>query len=443
MFQANCYNVMIVSPSDVSEEREVAKNLLYKWNEINSRTRCITFSVLGYDINAHADSGCHPQESLNHQLLEQADLIIAIFWTKLGTPTTEYSSGSVEEISKHIEQGKKAFIYFSNKVVDPVKLDTEQYKKLQEYKASIKGNAFYKEFSTDDKFRQLLNEDIQLIANELDPLRGNSMINSLMDSMREVLKEYDVPKLSDEDLKIVKENIEEVPEEYRARLFGFDVFGLPRTMLIGKESDEGLDFFKSATVLWNKLNAMLLNQASKDIRNLIESNIKVLMPSAKIDLSFLSFFAYYVNRCAISILSSKSLPASVSEIMFSPESLDHPDEIEEKCMNRVLEAFRRLKVNSPSVTGNMSEFMESIWEYSFLHCKVNRQFENKLRPLKPFCDQIISSILEKYGKYPKTFIMHDLSIWDSSKYMDNVAKTMKSWKQESQLEATTSNLKIK
>lgn len=78
---------MIVSPSDVLKEREIAKNVLYRWNEINSRTRCITFSVLGYDINAHADSGCHPQESLNHQLLEQADLIIAIFWTKLGTPT--------------------------------------------------------------------------------------------------------------------------------------------------------------------------------------------------------------------------------------------------------------------------------------------------------------------------------------------------------------------
>lgn len=448
MFQANCYNVMIVSPSDVSNEREIVKNVLYKWNELNSRCYNIVFSVLGYDINAHADSGSHPQESLNRQLLKEADLIIAIFWTKLGTPTKEYSSGSVEEISKHIKEGKKALIYFNNKTFEPKDSERKkQYKKLMKYKESIKNEAFYKEFSSEGEFERVVKDDIQLIANyQLDPLLENFKVNSMIDRLRDVFEEYDVPpKLSDKDLKIIKENIEEVPEEYRARLFGFDVFGLPRTMtmFVGKESDEGLDFFKSALVLWGKLNEMLLNQASKDIRNLIESNIKVLMSSAKIDLSFLSFFAYYVGRCAISILSSKSLPASVSEIMFSPESLDHPDEIEEKCMNRVLEAFRRLKVNSPSVTGNMSEFMESIWEYSFLHCKVNRQFENKLRPLKPFCDQIISSILEKYGKYPKTLIMHDLSIWDSSKYMDNVAKTMKSWKQESQLEATTSNLKIK
>ena len=168
MFQANCYNVMIVSPSNISEERDIAKNILYRWNELNSRFHNIVFSVLGYDINAHADSGTHPQESLNHQLLEQADLIIAIFWTKLGTPTTEYSSGSVEEITKHIQQGKKALIYFSNKQVSPDKFNSEQYQKLQDYKKSIQGSTFYKSFSSVDEFKNLLNDDIQLIANELE-----------------------------------------------------------------------------------------------------------------------------------------------------------------------------------------------------------------------------------------------------------------------------------
>lgn len=167
MFQANCYNVMIVSPSDISKEREIARGVLYRWNEFNSRFHNIVFSVLGYDINAHADSGVHPQESLNHQLLEQADLIIAIFWTKLGSPTKEYSSGSVEEITKHIQQEKKALIYFSNKDVNLQMVDLEQYRDLQEYKKSIQGSAFYKQFSSESEFKNLLNDDIQLIANEL------------------------------------------------------------------------------------------------------------------------------------------------------------------------------------------------------------------------------------------------------------------------------------
>jgi len=168
MFTANCFNVMIVSPSDVTHEREIAKNVLYRWNELNSRFHNIVFSVLGYEYNAHADSGNHPQEILNHQLLTQADLIIAIFWTKLGTPTIDYSSGSVEEISKHIQQGKHASIYFSNKSVDPRNLDSDQYRNLQEYKKSIQGTTFYKEFTSEDEFKELLNDEIQLIANELE-----------------------------------------------------------------------------------------------------------------------------------------------------------------------------------------------------------------------------------------------------------------------------------
>ncbi|MBQ9281111.1 MAG: hypothetical protein IJ207_02810 [Treponema sp.] len=186
MYQANCFNVMIVSPSDISEEREIAKNVLYRWNELNSRFHNIVFSVLGYDINAHADSGVHPQESLNHQLLEQADLIIAIFWTKLGTPTTEYSSGSVEEITKHIQQGKRALIYFSNKQVSPDKFNSDQYQKLQDYKKSIQGSAFYKDFSSEDEFKSLLNDEIQLIANEL--TQGNSSFQPINHDISEIEK---------------------------------------------------------------------------------------------------------------------------------------------------------------------------------------------------------------------------------------------------------------
>lgn len=173
MWDFNCCNVkvMIVSPSDVpKKQREIVKNALYHWNEINFKSN-IVFSVLGYDINAHADSGSHPQESLNHQLLEQADLIIAIFWTKLGTPTREYSSGSEEEISKHLEKGKKALIYFSNEKIEPKLLRDserqEQYDKLKKYRESIKNETFSKEFSTNKKFETEVTTDIQLIANEI------------------------------------------------------------------------------------------------------------------------------------------------------------------------------------------------------------------------------------------------------------------------------------
>lgn len=198
MYQANCFNVMIVSPSDVEAERKIIKENLYRWNELNSRFRNMVFSVLGYDINACPDSGSHPQEILNHQLLEQADLIIAVFWTKLGSPTTEYSSGSVEEITRHIAAGKKALIYFSNKSIEPQKFNAEQYSKLQEYKSSIKGNVFYYDFSSEEEFNQLLQNHIQTFSNEI---LGNSQIE-LKDSRE---RELSFTETEIQVLKVMKE----------------------------------------------------------------------------------------------------------------------------------------------------------------------------------------------------------------------------------------------
>ena len=157
---------MIVSPSDVKEERKIVKKVLYEWNERNSRFRNIVFSVLGYDINAHADSGTYPQESINDQLLEKADFIIAIFWTKLGTPTEKYQSGSVEEIEKHIEQNKQAFIFFKDP--EPENKESEQFKKVQQYKESLKERVLYREgFKSKKDFEYLLGKEIDLIANDL------------------------------------------------------------------------------------------------------------------------------------------------------------------------------------------------------------------------------------------------------------------------------------
>ncbi len=168
MFNANCYNIMIVSPSDVVDERKIIKKAIYRWNEINSKTRKIVLLVSGWDINAHPDSGTHPQTSLNQQILKEADFVIAVFWNKIGTPTEEYPSGSIEEIMRHMAEGKKAFIYFSNRPVQRHQIDEEQSKKLDSFKEKIHKVAFYKEFSTLEELTSILNDDIQLISNELE-----------------------------------------------------------------------------------------------------------------------------------------------------------------------------------------------------------------------------------------------------------------------------------
>lgn len=168
MFKALCYNVMIVSPSDIADERNIIKDAIYRWNEINSKKRNIVFLASGWDTNVHPDSGCHPQASINQQILKEADFIIAVFGNKIGSPTAEYPSGSVEEIMRHMESGKKALIYFSKMPVPREQLDMEQIQRLNAFKKVIQNTVYFKEYLTLDELKSMIRDDIQLISNELD-----------------------------------------------------------------------------------------------------------------------------------------------------------------------------------------------------------------------------------------------------------------------------------
>jgi hypothetical protein len=166
MFQADCYNIVVVSPADVKAERKVVIDCTVEWNAINTATSGVIFNPMGWEINAYPEIGNHPQTILNKQILEKADILIAIFWTRIGTPTREYDSGTVEEITKHINLGKPALIYFSSVPVVAESINMEQYKKLQEYKNSIKEKSFYKEFSDIGEFQRIIFKDIQMVVNE-------------------------------------------------------------------------------------------------------------------------------------------------------------------------------------------------------------------------------------------------------------------------------------
>jgi hypothetical protein len=169
---------MLVSPSDIKEERQICINTIVEWNSINAEALNTIFNIIGWDINAYPTTGTHPQEILNKQLLEKADILIGIFWTRVGTPTKEYNSGSIEEIMKHIESGKPALIYFSSVPIMPESVDSDQFKKLVDFKNSIKHQSFYKEYSNINEFQRMIFKDIQSLANSELKLRDESINNS-------------------------------------------------------------------------------------------------------------------------------------------------------------------------------------------------------------------------------------------------------------------------
>ena len=90
---------------------------------------------------------------VNRQLTNESDLIVAIFWTRLGTPTGVAPSGTVEEIEDHLRLGKPAMLYFSNEPVRPDSIDEEQYKALRDFKAEVMRRGLVEHYETLDEFK--------------------------------------------------------------------------------------------------------------------------------------------------------------------------------------------------------------------------------------------------------------------------------------------------
>jgi len=167
MYQAVVYQVFVASPGDVIEERKIIREVLDEWNIIHSAREQKVLLPVGWDTHSYSEMGAAPQDTINKQVLYGADLLIGVFWARLGTPTDKYLSGTVEEYYEHIDSGKPAMLYFSKADI-PQNHDSDQFKALQEFKKEIEKQkkGLYKTFSSQDDFRNLVSHEIQLMIDQ-------------------------------------------------------------------------------------------------------------------------------------------------------------------------------------------------------------------------------------------------------------------------------------
>ena len=97
-YSANVYNVLIASPSDVAEERQLVRQDVYSWNELHSRDLNVVLLPVSWETHIAPQLGDRPQGIINKELVDISDALIGIFWTRLGSPTGVEASGTVEEI---------------------------------------------------------------------------------------------------------------------------------------------------------------------------------------------------------------------------------------------------------------------------------------------------------------------------------------------------------
>src|SRR6266851_26086 len=154
------YRVLIASPSDLSEERQAATEAVNEWNAQHAVAESVVLLPVKWETHATPQSGVRPQEAINTQLVRQCDILVGMFWTKIGGDTGVAESGTVEEIDLFVAAGKPALLYFSSRPIDPNKIDLKQHKKLRTFKQATYKKALTGGFSTLDGLRQTLLRDL-------------------------------------------------------------------------------------------------------------------------------------------------------------------------------------------------------------------------------------------------------------------------------------------
>ena len=51
------------------------------------------------------------QSILNRQLVDEADIVVGLFHSRLGQPTSRGASGTAEEIDRSVERGVKVHVF--------------------------------------------------------------------------------------------------------------------------------------------------------------------------------------------------------------------------------------------------------------------------------------------------------------------------------------------
>lgn len=157
---------MIASPGDVTEERRAVTEEIHRWNDANASARKLVLLPIKWETHSTPQHGNHPQAIINRQLLDEADIVVAIFGTRIGTPTEEYASGTVEEIKKHVAAGKVAKIYFSDVPVPPSSLNAEQYAQVREFRQECQSTGLFATFNNAQQFRNDFRQHLDLELNQ-------------------------------------------------------------------------------------------------------------------------------------------------------------------------------------------------------------------------------------------------------------------------------------
>jgi hypothetical protein len=166
VFQADAVQVLIASPSDTQAEREVLRDVIADWNALNAAAYETVLLPVMWETHATPEMGDRPQAIINRQIVDDTDILLGTFWTRLGTPTGEAVSGTVEEITRFVEAEKPTMIYFSSVPVSVANLDPKQLESLRAFQKELINKGLQDGYETLEDLRRKVTSHLTRVVRD-------------------------------------------------------------------------------------------------------------------------------------------------------------------------------------------------------------------------------------------------------------------------------------
>lgn len=150
------FRCLLISPSDVSSDRDAVAGMIQHWNGSVGAGLGVRIDLVRWETHSVPDLSRPPQEVLDDQLLRGIDVGVALFWSRIGTTTGLHESGSVQEIKALQSQGTRLLVYLCRRPMQPDQTDLVQLEKLEEFARELKASGLLSEYRSEDELQKLL-----------------------------------------------------------------------------------------------------------------------------------------------------------------------------------------------------------------------------------------------------------------------------------------------
>lgn len=188
--QRNILTVFIASPSDLNKEREIAREVCSRVNNVLGRTINWEVELLGWEDTIPGAN--RPQVIINEDIRE-CDLFLGLLWKRWGQPTGEFDSGFFEEftLAKNLREEKslpEIWLFFKSLAESEKSDPGPQLSKVLEFKRKIENEKqiLYKAFFDTNDFNTKLYDFLLKYILKLSDANSNIEINESEKSKSEI-----------------------------------------------------------------------------------------------------------------------------------------------------------------------------------------------------------------------------------------------------------------